>query len=720
MKAIIPGLLVMGILVIGGCVSQGQEAPKPADAADAADKLALPDITGLAGPDAAAPETAEGQGKKVTRLSVLVDKAGKAKSEGEGAVKPWRGVNLPKDVGPLKVEPAGEAEEAKEYVVKLALADGKTRIEAEGKVVADFAALGKALADAKPKVVIVDAAGDVPAGAVVKTVAVAVERKIVVEFRAPAGRNDKGRDEALRKLLAAEAAKRGSPDGLSELGLRIRADERAPWTSVQELLMACMMAKMWRFSFAAELDGKEVVVGWVEGKAPKHNLGGVIREKPPEVDPAKKPDIFKNPGDDGAMMVGVFGYRDGGGRKKAVGRFGGSQATESGVEAALRWLARHQKADGSWDGEVAAVETPPAAPELPPEEAAEVAKLIGRLGDNDFDVREAATKALAAKGKTARGPLEEALKSPDAEVRQRAAQALEEMVVEVGERAGVGQVGCTGLALLAFLGAGYTDTNGLFKDNVKRGLEWLAKQQKEDGSIGSGADHAIAGLALAEGYGMGKTEEFGRAAQAAVDCSIAKHQVKDSGWGREPRKNPDLATTIWYTNQLKSAKIAGLKVEGVGFQGAMNFIDSVTAGTGLAAIAPGKSPSLAMTAAGAWGRTMMGTPITEPLLAKAADALVKAPPAAKSPGDFCHLYFATHFLFQMGGDRWMKWNEAYKPAMINAQAKGPIPLGSGPEDLDGSWTEGQGEAAAKSRVYATALGALSLEIYYRYLPMYGK
>jgi len=46
---------------------------------------------------------------------------------------------------------------------------------------------------------------------------------------------------------------------------------------------------------------------------------------------------------------GTFGTRSGGGKKKAIMRGGGSAKTESSVDAALRWLMRHQEKDGRWD-----------------------------------------------------------------------------------------------------------------------------------------------------------------------------------------------------------------------------------------------------------------------------------------------------------------------------------------------------------------------------------
>ncbi len=41
----------------------------------------------------------------------------------------------------------------------------------------------------------------------------------------------------------------------------------------------------------------------------------------------------------------------------------------------------------------------------------------------------------------------------------------------------------TGLALLAFLGSGYTHTDGKYADAVGRGLEFLRLTQKPDGDL---------------------------------------------------------------------------------------------------------------------------------------------------------------------------------------------------------------------------------------------
>jgi len=64
-------------------------------------------------------------------------------------------------------------------------------------------------------------------------------------------------------------------------------------------------------------------------------------------------------------------------------------------------------------------------PKLSAGDEAEVAKLIKQLGDNDYAVREAATKALSAKGPAVKALVEAAAKSEDPEIKQRAAQVLE-------------------------------------------------------------------------------------------------------------------------------------------------------------------------------------------------------------------------------------------------------------------------------------------------------
>jgi hypothetical protein len=68
-------------------------------------------------------------------------------------------------------------------------------------------------------------------------------------------------------------------------------------------------------------------------------------------------------------------------------------------------------------------------------------------------------------------------------------------------------------------------------------------------------------------------------------------------------------------------------------------------------------------------------------------------------------------MFQRQGKDWQRWNPALQEALLGSQRFDGRYAGSW--DPDGQW------GAYGGRVYSTALGALCLEVYYRYLPLYG-
>ena len=107
------------------------------------------------------------------------------------------------------------------------------------------------------------------------------------------------------------------------------------------------------------------------------------------------------------------------------------------------------------------------------------------------------------------------------------------------------------------------------------------------------------------------------------------------------------------------------------------------------------------------GRLFCGFPPNE--LIGGADLLRNNVPSWGSK-DFYYWYYATLVMFQMGGDHWKAWNNALRPTLVNNQRKG------GPED--GSWDPAGDKYGDAGRVYSTAIGALCLEVYYRYLPIH--
>ena len=128
--------------------------------------------------------------------------------------------------------------------------------------------------------------------------------------------------------------------------------------------------------------------------------------------------------------------------------------------------------------------------------------------------------------------------------------------------------GVSGLALLAFLGAGETDTSGLHGKTVSRGLEYLLNIQDRDGCFGPRTtnhftyNHAICALAMAEAYALTASPRFKQSAERAIDF-IEKARNPDLAWryGVRPRDN-DTSVTGWMVMALTSARGAGLRVDG--------------------------------------------------------------------------------------------------------------------------------------------------------------
>lgn len=79
--------------------------------------------------------------------------------------------------------------------------------------------------------------------------------------------------------------------------------------------------------------------------------------------------------------------------------------------------------------------------------------------------------------------------------------------------------------------------------------------------------------------------------------------------------------------------------------------------------------------------------------------------------DFYHWYYGCLALYQHKGPIWEDWNNRMRPIFIQSQTKNG--------KLAGSWDPGRHHHGNRmGRIVATALATLSLEVYYRYLPMY--
>lgn len=281
----------------------------------------------------------------------------------------------------------------------------------------------------------------------------------------------------------------------------------------------------------------------------------------------------------------------------------------------------------------------------------------------------------------------------------------------------ISDVGATGLALLAFLGAGQTHVGGQYQRQVRKGLDWLIRQEKPDGDLRGNSTEksamyaqALATIVLCESLAMTGQEVLRGPAQKAVDF-IVRAQHAGGGWRYRPGQPGDTSVLGWQLMALHSAKSAGLKVPQATLDAASRFLDGVQEmGGSRYRYQPGRAPSHVMTAEGLLCRIYLGWKRDDPRLAEGVAYIAESYPPDKDQPDVYYWYYATQLLYQIGGDPWDKWNRQMRKILVDSQETEGVQAGS--------WVPRGERAEEGGRLYMTTLAICMLEVYYRYAPIF--
>jgi hypothetical protein len=298
---------------------------------------------------------------------------------------------------------------------------------------------------------------------------------------------------------------------------------------------------------------------------------------------------------------------------------------------------------------------------------------------------------------------------------------------------GATNVSATAFALLPFLARGEThkgsqDINTYTKQ-VERGIDYLIKMQQKDGRLPGGDGmytHAVATIALCEDLGMTNDPKLRGPAQRAIDYILFSQDPNGGGWRYGPKQPGDLSVTSWALMALKSGQMAGLNVPREALEKATKYLDHVNGADGrygyTSPQGDGHSAPVpaVMTAAGTICRQYLqsssgqaGAADTRSLgVMKSADIILKHMPNPNVK-NYYYWYYATYALLPIGGDPWKQWNPAVRDLLVGMQDKG-----TANPALKGSWDpKDSGPIAGSGRVGVTALALLTLEVYYRHLPL---
>jgi hypothetical protein len=279
------------------------------------------------------------------------------------------------------------------------------------------------------------------------------------------------------------------------------------------------------------------------------------------------------------------------------------------------------------------------------------------------------------------------------------------------------KMGATAMGILPFLGAGQTHKVGKYKASVQAGLGFLARTMKVTQNGGDCTDpggsfysHGLCAIALCESYALTQDKSVGQAAQLAINFISYAQDPVGGGWRYAPKQAGDTSVVGWQLMALKSGHMSNLLVRPQTVKDATKFLNSVQDDGGAYYGYTDKGRGGGTTAVGLLCRMYLGWKHDEPALETGVKFLAKRGPSAT---DIYYNYYATQVLHHYEGELWSAWNDKMRDQLVNTQSK------TGHET--GSWFYPGGHAnEAGGRLYCTALSVMTLEVYYRHLPIYKK
>lgn len=275
-----------------------------------------------------------------------------------------------------------------------------------------------------------------------------------------------------------------------------------------------------------------------------------------------------------------------------------------------------------------------------------------------------------------------------------------------------GNIAVTSLAGLAFMASGSTPGRGAYGATIDKALDYVLSNTSNAGFVcvagaathGPMYSHGFGTLFLAEAYGMTHHPDIREKLERAVQL-IVNTQNDEGGWRYQPRpEDADLSVTVCQINALRAARNAGIFVPKETVERCIKYVkQSQNADGGFRYMLQGGASAFPRSAAGIVALQSAGEYFGKEI-DEGITYLKKFMPEIKFGQRFSHYFYGHYYAAQAfwirGGDDWIRWYPSIRDELLRRR------------NAQGSWQDSIGNE------YGTAMALIVLQMPNNFLPIF--